>query len=461
MSRSLPDLQRWHQPILTSEYRARNYPNGITFAEYQKHEVQLVSDIQTLITDQLEPSQQLITNRYYAGSPAHASAWSANWNMSYERVPEQVKGGIILLHGASDSPYSMRALAEVFFEAGLYVIAIRMPGHGTIPGELLNVEVEDWTTLIPMAWARSRQQIGRDKPIYLGGYSAGAAVALDYVLDAVEDELIPQTDGLFMFAPAIGLPGLAAFAYWDDLISQFPGFEKFAWLSVRPEYDPFKYASFPKQVGHLTYSLSTQNQRRVEYLHSTSLWDQMPPVITFQSIVDSTISVPATLDLHQVLPSDRSQLVLFDVNRSNIIKPFLSQDGAATLARLQLPEWGGFDVTIVGNLAESDRVIAERRCGDNPDCISDDTELSSRWPSEVFSLSHIAIPFPPDDPLNGPQGVDQAPDAYNLGNIHTLGERHVLIIPAEDNNRLRYNPFFDYQMQRALMFCSVCNAEAY
>ncbi|MGI9301117.1 MAG: alpha/beta hydrolase [Gammaproteobacteria bacterium] len=96
--------------------------------------------------------------------------------------PENPLAGIVLLHGASESPYSMRALADVFFAAGLYVIAVRLPGHGTIPGELTAVRPEDWQAIVPMAVAHVGERIGNDKPIHLGGYSAGAAVVLNYAL---------------------------------------------------------------------------------------------------------------------------------------------------------------------------------------------------------------------------------------------------------------------------------------
>ncbi|MGI9304555.1 MAG: alpha/beta hydrolase, partial [Gammaproteobacteria bacterium] len=401
LSRSLPDLQPWHRPVLESEYRARDYPNGITFSEYRQLESKLAAEIRARIGDPLDPAHRSITNRYFDGSPAHPGAWPSDWNLSYERVPTDPRGGIVLLHGASDSPYSMRALAEAFVEAGLYVIAARMPGNGTIPGELTTVRPEDWTTVPPMAVAHARQQIGDGKPVYLGGYSAGASVALNYALDAFEDEQLQQVDGIFMFSPAAGLTGFAAFARWDYWVSKLPGFEKFAWVSVRPEYEPFKYTSFAKQAGHLVYVIASGNQSRLDSLKSTDRWRDFPPVITFQSVVDGTVSVPAVLDLHQALPSGRSQLVLFDVNRNSIYSPFLRNDGSDVLRRMAEEDWSGVDVTIVRNQKADDRsVVANRRCSDSAGCPAL-TPLESQWPRNVFSLSHVAIPFPPDDPLYG------------------------------------------------------------
>ncbi|MGI9304196.1 MAG: alpha/beta hydrolase, partial [Gammaproteobacteria bacterium] len=191
-------------------------------------------------------------------------------------------------------------------------------------------------------------------------------------------------------------------------------------------------------------------------LKSTDRWQDFPPVITFQSVVDGTVSVPAVLDLHQVLPSGRSQLVLFDVNRNSIYSPFLRNDGSDVLRRMGEEDWSGVDVTIVRNQDVDDRnVVADRRCGDSAGCAAL-TSLESQWPRNVFSLSHVAIPFPPDDPLYGSAGAAFAPSGYNLGNANAMGERQVLVIPAEDSNRLRYNPFFAYLKARALEFCGAC-----
>ena len=116
------------------------------------------------------------------------------------------------------------------------------------------------------------------------------------------------------------------------------------------------------------------------------------------------------------------------------------------------------DFTIVGNRdASAPTVVASRRCRDNPKCATE-VILDSQWPADAFSLSHIAIPFAPDDPLYGGQDAAAAPDAYHLGQVRAIGERHVLVIPAEDVNRIRHNPFFAYLKTRALEFCKACES---
>ena len=69
------------------------------------------------------------------------------------------------------------------------------------------------------------------------------------------------------------------------------------------------------------------------------------------------------------------------------------------------------------------------------------------WPNNVFSLSHVALPFAPDDPIYGVDGP-RDDDKVNLGAIDARGERGVLMVSMDQLARLRYNPFFIYMEKR-------------
>ncbi len=456
LARDLPDLRVWHTTDLEQEFRARDYRDGISFAEYQALEMRLVQQLAVVVSDPLAVADRRFSNRYFSGSPAHPSAWPQNWNLSFEHPHPQPKGAIVLLHGASDSPYSMRALASHFSKAGLHVIVPRLPGNGTLPGELLNVRDADWTAITNMAVQHARAAVG-NRPVYIGGYSTGAALALQHALQAARDGE-PTVNGLFFFSPAIGITGFAALARWDVLLSKIPLFRKFAWVNIWPEYDPFKYASFPKQAGHIVYQISRDNQTLVKQLKNTPAWSALPRTITFQSVVDETVDVTAILEFHSNLPvGGDHQLVLFDINRSSAIAPFLGSTGDAVLRFVADPSSKPRDITVVGNSQNGgDVVVANRHCASNG-CVAHQP-LLARWPANVYSLSHVALPFRPEDPLyGGSEAQSSAPKGYNLGQLAPKGERRVLAIPAEDLNRLRYNPFFDYMASRALTFCPACD----
>ena len=71
-----------------------------------------------------------------------------------------------------------------------------------------------------------------------------------------------------------------------------------------------------------------------------------------------------------------------------------------------------------------------------------------RWPAEIYSLSHVALPFPPQDPLYG--STPDSPGEYglSLGMLTPRGERSVLVVSLDMLMRQSSNPFFDWMMGR-------------
>ena len=74
--------------------------------------------------------------------------------------------------------------------------------------------------------------------------------------------------------------------------------------------------------------------------------------------------------------------------------------------------------------------------------------LGLAWPPEVFSLTHVAIPFPPDDPLYGIEGPTKAAGLLPIGRLSPRGERAVLTVGTDTLMRLSSNPFFPFVAER-------------
>ncbi|MDX1574750.1 MAG: hypothetical protein R3285_01070, partial [Kiloniellales bacterium] len=75
--------------------------------------------------------------------------------------------------------------------------------------------------------------------------------------------------------------------------------------------------------------------------------------------------------------------------------------------------------------------------------------LGLRWPNGVISLSHVALPFPPDDPLYGARPPENK-DLIFLGQMAIRGERGLLRVPLDWLMRLRHNPFYSYLEDRTV-----------
>ena len=81
------------------------------------------------------------------------------------------------------------------------------------------------------------------------------------------------------------------------------------------------------------------------------------------------------------------------------------------------------------------------------------TDLTTRplglaWPRDVFSLSHVAVPFPLSDPVYGREEQTTVPQVIRLGLLSPRGEKSVLTVPIEVLMRVSSNPFFPYMARR-------------
>ena len=156
------------------------------------------------------------------------------------------------------------------------------------------------------------------------GYSNGGALALKYTLDAIEGNGDPVPSKLILLSPMIGVTPAARLAWWISRLGVVPYFEKANWLDVLPEYNPFKYNSFPANAAFQTASLTRAVQTDLARVTASGRLDAIPPILTFQSIVDATVSTPAVVHaLYDRLPANGSELVLFDVNHLSGIDVFL------------------------------------------------------------------------------------------------------------------------------------------
>jgi alpha-beta hydrolase superfamily lysophospholipase len=302
---------------------------------------------------------------------------------------------------------------------------------------------------VELAARHLKQQIG-DRPIHLVGYSNGGALALHYALSALEDPGLPAPNRIVLLSPEIGISKLAGLAAWQERLGRLLRLEKLAWNSIHLEYDPYKYQSFALNAGKQAYRLTGEIRSRVRRLAATGDLERMPPILAFQSAVDATVSAPALVsDLFDPLPRGGHELVLFDINRVVEIGPVLAYDPAETLAALLRKAAPSFVLTVVTNENEDSRAVVEKRWNlDADEPISSPLDLA--WPPGIYSLSHVALPFPPDDPLYGAGPFDD--EELHLGNLALYGERGLLRVSASDILRLRWNPFHDYVEMRTLDF---------
>ena len=459
---SRPDLSVWHTTVLDQEFRA---DSGLkSFGEYLELEDRLFQQLDRLIYQKVKKSDRRAINRYNRGSLSDPGRWPTNWNRSFVLPVDKPKIAVLLIHGMSDSPYSLRSIGELLHDRDAFVIGMRVPGHGQAPSGLLNVEWEDMAAAVRLAMIELREK-SAGAPLYIVGYSNGGALAVQYTLDSLTDDSLKVVDGLVLLSPEIGISKLAALAKWQERLGHLLGLEKLAWNSLLPEYDPWKYGSFALNAGKQAYLITQEIQQQITRQAKAGALKNMPPILAFQSVVDSTVTAPALVNnlfdrLPALSPAQEDshhmhhELVLFDINRWAEIDPLMNENPSAWIDPMRKDENLGFILTLMTNQShaqnhERKQVFAVSRMPGSSEPEECDTDLS--WPEDVYSLSHVALPIPHDDPVYGGDDAGPSP-GISLGDIALRGEKGVLRVPAADMLRIRHNPFDKYFQRRTLVF---------
>ncbi len=106
----------------------------------------------------------------------------------------------VLVHGLSDSPFFMRAIAQVLFDEGFSVVVPLLPGHGLREAD---DDMSDWS--LAERWQAHVDDVislagTMGDTLVVGGFSTGGALAVDNYLTKEN-----HIDGLMLFSGALAL----------------------------------------------------------------------------------------------------------------------------------------------------------------------------------------------------------------------------------------------------------------
>ncbi|MBL8527087.1 MAG: alpha/beta hydrolase, partial [Burkholderiales bacterium] len=153
-----PPLQPWHTFVPT-ELRADELDRA-DWSRYLAQEAQIFESVRKEVTQKLAPDERAPINRYFEQSPVYAERFAQDWNRSYVLEPTGTPVGVVvLLHGLTDSPYSLRHVAKLYRDHGYVAIGLRLPAHGTVPAGLTDVRWEDWMAATRLAVREARRRV--------------------------------------------------------------------------------------------------------------------------------------------------------------------------------------------------------------------------------------------------------------------------------------------------------------
>ncbi|EKD73575.1 MAG: hypothetical protein ACD_45C00259G0002 [uncultured bacterium] len=209
---------------------------------------------------------------------------------------KRLKYGALLIHGLLDSPFSLRDIAHHLKNHGILSRAILLPGHGTIPDDLLSITYDDWIKAVRFGIDSLKNQV---EQIFMVGYSTGAALSIYH---AYQESAIC---GMILLSPAIKIKAPIRFiVHWHRFIKKF-GRDHYQWLYKSKENDYAKYQSIPfnaiTQVAKLTDVIQTLHTK-----HSLET-----PLFLIMSHDDETVSSRGALQFFKNLPHPASRFMLY------------------------------------------------------------------------------------------------------------------------------------------------------
>ena len=268
-------LEAMHSP---SGENSRFIGDGLAFGEYVRRTTAMLRRVH------IEPGSAEL-EKTVAGNAPFESHPAGDVHKGRDKP---YRRGVLLTHGLSDSPYFMRHLAAFFQRNGFRVMTPLLPGHGTQPGDLLNVRWQEWARAVHYGTECMAAEVDE---LYLAGYSAGAALSL---LQSVQDE---RVRGLFLFSPALEISTRARWANLHRLYSWLS--PENAWVGIMPDRDLYKYESFCKNAAAQMYALTQALPKRGRDI----------PMFAVASADDATVHAAATLRFMQQARHPHSRLV--------------------------------------------------------------------------------------------------------------------------------------------------------
>lgn len=318
-------------------------------------------------------------------------------NAPYELPPIHPvsKYGVLLIHGLFDSPFVMKDIGKTLQSQGMLVRSILLPGHGTVPGSLLNITYEDWLQAVRYGIATLAKEVEK---IILVGFSTGAALSIHHALHHPA-----QIAGIVALSPALKINSPFAFATnWHQVTSW--AWPRARWFYITQEIDYTKYCSMTFNAVYQVYKL-TQEIKKMDSSRKLSC-----PLFMALSYDDLVICSRSAIKYFCGLSNPHNKMLLYkngDLNKND--PRILVQDST-------IPEL------------------------------------------KIRNYSHISLPVAPDNPHYGKHGdyplashVEEDNDifygAFNKPRAllnHVLYQMKLTKYPLQ---RLTFNPSFDDMMK--------------
>ncbi|MBB5021984.1 alpha/beta hydrolase [Desulfurispira natronophila] len=319
-------LWKYMQPVpprlLPTDHHTGSPPSADTpFAEYLAQTRAMIVDVHQTMPHKKTLDKELLEFSIEANAPFEIPPSS-----QCPKVNGKAEKGILLVHGLTDSPYSMVALGKHLAQRCFLVRTVLLPGHGTVPGDLLDIDYQQWIGTVEYGLHQLNQDAHQ---VFMGGYSTGGTLAIQQALEGMT-----PLQGLILIAPAIAIDSPFARA--------LPAVTRLAsWLRKADDADLVKYESF-------AFNAALQVQRLIE--HNQMLLHHRPvsvPLFIAATADDATVSTWHTQQFFaEQAPHPHSRLLLFQKSQTDsfdaeqrtwVFNSYLPQQNIYHFSHISLP----------------------------------------------------------------------------------------------------------------------------
>ncbi|TDD19602.1 alpha/beta fold hydrolase [Kribbella turkmenica] len=180
--------------------------------------------------------------------------------------------GVLLSHGFTGSPTSMRPFAEHLAAEGYGVAVPRLPGHGTSWREMNRTGWPDWYAVLDDELARLRREHDQ---VFVAGLSMGGCLAL-----RLAEQHGTDISGLVLINPSVMTDDrrLAVLPVLSRIVPSFPGISNDI---KKPGVDEGAYDRMPLRA--------LQSLSQLWKLTKADLAKVTQPVLMFRSTVDHVV----------------------------------------------------------------------------------------------------------------------------------------------------------------------------
>lgn len=204
--------------------------------------------------------------------------------------------GVLLCHGFTGSPQSLRDWGRTLAEAGHSVECPRLPGHGTTMSDMNNTRWPDWYAAVERALV---ELSARCDQVFVGGLSMGGTLALRLAQHHGE-----QISGLLLVNPALATERKDAAAL-KILAKILPTWAGIANDIKKPDSRELAYPRLPLKAALSLQELWADVRSHLDRVHV--------PIITFRSRVDHVVEpLSGRLLVDGVSSADVTERILED-----------------------------------------------------------------------------------------------------------------------------------------------------